>query len=72
MIDQKIQGMANLSTLSGAAIAGFGALTLTQWLAIGGFVLAFAGFVVNLWHKIATYRLQRYELRLKMTGQLPD
>lgn len=71
MIDQKIQGVANISTLSGAAIAGFGAFTLTQWLAIGGFVLALAGFGVNLWHKIATYRLARRELQLKLSGKLP-
>jgi hypothetical protein len=72
MLDQKVQGIANISTLSGAAIAGFGALTLTQWLAIGGFVLAFAGFGVNLWHKVATYRLQRRELQLKLAGKLPN
>jgi len=72
MIEQKAQGLANISTLSGAAIAGLGALTLTQWLAIGGFVLALAGFGVNLWHKIATYRLQRRELELKLSGELLD
>lgn len=72
MIDQKLQGIANISTLSGAAIAGFGALTLTQWLAIGGFVLALAGFCVNLWHKVATYRLQRRELQLRLSGKLPN
>ncbi len=53
--------MANFTTWSGAAIAGFGALTLTQWLAIGGFVLAVAGFAVNTWYKIATYRLDKLE-----------
>ena len=72
MIEQKVQGIANISTLSGAAIAGFGALTLTQWLAIGGFILALAGFGVNLWHKVATYRLQRRELQLKVAGKLPN
>ena len=72
MIEQKVQGIANISTLSGAAIAGFGALTLTQWLAIGGFILALAGFWVNLWHKVATYRLQRRELQLKVAGKLPN
>jgi hypothetical protein len=72
MLDQKVQGIANISTLSGAAIAGFGALTLTQWLAIGGFILALAGFGVNFWHKVATYRLQRRELQLKLAGKLPN
>jgi hypothetical protein len=72
MIEHKVQGIANISTLSGAAIAGFGALTLTQWLAIGGFILALAGFGVNFWHKVATYRLQRRELQLKVSGKLPN
>jgi len=53
--------MGNFTTWGGAFIAGFGALTLTQWLAIGGFVLAVAGFAVNTWHKIAMYRLARFE-----------
>lgn len=70
MIVQRAQELANISTLSGAAIAGVGAVTLTQWLAIGGFILALAGFGVNLWHKIATYRLQRRELELKLAGEL--
>lgn len=72
MIEHKVQGIANISTLSGAAIAGFGAMTLTQWLAVGGFFLALAGFGVNLWHKIATYRLARRELQLKLSGKLPS
>ena len=72
MIEQKGQGLANFSSLSGAAIAGFGALTLTQWLAIGGFVLALAGFCVNVRHKVAPYRLQQRELELKLTGDLSD
>jgi len=72
MIEQKAQGLANFSTLSGAAIAGVGALSLTQWLAIGGFILALAGFCVNVWFKVATHRLQRRELQLKLSGKLPS
>lgn len=70
-METKLQGIANISTLSGAAIAGMGALTLTQWLAIGGFVLALAGFIVNAWYKVAMFRLQRRELELKRTGEIP-
>ncbi|MVO14803.1 hypothetical protein GO984_03180 [Rhodobacteraceae bacterium CY05] len=72
MIDSKLQGLANFTTISGAAIAGVGALSLTQWLAIGGFVLALAGFGVNFWFKVATYRLQRRELQAKLAGKLPS
>jgi|GEM_PF-792009 len=69
MLEQKIQGLANISTLSGAAIAGFGALSLTQWLAVGGFILALAGFGVNVWFKIATYRLHLRELAFKQANK---
>lgn len=46
-------------TWGGALTGGVGALTLTEWMALGGFVLALLGFCVNTWHKIAMYRLER-------------
>ena len=61
---EQLNELVNTVTWSGAGIAVVGAITITQWLAIGGLVLAAAGFVVNFWHKyrmvkIAEERLDR-------------
>lgn len=50
------------TTISGAGIAVVGGLTLTQWLAIGGFALAVAGFFVNLWFKRRMAHLREREV----------
>lgn len=65
MTDDRLSSLLNWSTFSGAVMAGAGALSLAQWLAIGGFLLALAGFAVNLWHKIQMVRLRKRELRLQ-------
>lgn len=65
MADERLSSVINWSTLSGAVMAGAGALTLAQWLAIGGFALALAGFGVNLWHKIQMVRLRKREVCLQ-------
>lgn len=59
------------ATWSGAIIAGFGALTINQWLAIGGFSLAVAGFAVNVWHKTQIVKIERAKLR-KELGETDD
>ena len=53
------------TTWAGAAITGLGALTLSQWLAVGGFLLAVGGFVVNSIHKTRVRRIMERELALK-------
>ena len=50
-----VDRMINAGTWSGAFISAFGALTINQWLAIGGFCLAAAGFLVNFWFKSVSY-----------------
>jgi len=45
-----------------AFISTFGAVTLTQWLAVGGFILALAGFVVNFWHKRQIIKIEKERL----------
>lgn len=58
----RINAMTSYSTVSGAATAIFGALTLTQWLAIGGFILAVLGFGVNAWRTVMMVRLRAREV----------
>ncbi len=46
-------------TYGGAIAAGAGWLTLTEWLALGGFAIAVGGFLVNFWHKKKVIQLAR-------------
>ena len=57
--------LINASTWSGAMLAGVGAVTLSQWLAIFGAGLALAGFCVSLWHKMRIVKLREQELELQ-------
>ena len=57
--------LINASTWSGAMLAGIGAVTLSQWLAIFGAGLALAGFCVNLWHKVRMVKLHEQALELQ-------
>ncbi|MBL4795801.1 MAG: hypothetical protein JKY50_00145 [Oleispira sp.] len=54
--------MLSAATWSGAGMSVVGALTVVQWLAVGGFVLAVAGFCVNFWHKTQMIKLARERL----------
>ena len=56
--------LINASTWGGAMIAGIGAFTFSQWLAIFGAGLALAGSCVNLWHKVRIVKLREQELEL--------
>lgn len=57
--------MVTPTTWAGAFIGGFGAITVTEWMAVGGFFIALAGFCVNVWHKRAIIRIARDELEIK-------
>ena len=57
-----VDRMINAGTWSGAFISAFGALTINQWLAIGGFCLAAAGFLVNFWFKYSLLKIDRAKL----------
>lgn len=43
----------------GAAIAAVGGLALSQWLAIGGFLIALAGLFINWVYRRKHFRLER-------------
>lgn len=59
-------------TQIGGLLAVVGGLTLNQWLAIGGFLLALASFIFQAW--ISWYFKQKHyrlaELRLR--NEIPD
>ena len=58
----KVGEMLSTATWSGAGLSAVGAITVVQWLAIGGFILAAAGFCVNWWHKTQMVKLAKERL----------
>lgn len=65
MKENQISLFLSASTWSGAIASGVGALTLTEWAAIGGFLVALAGFVVNVIHKRKIIKIERERLSLE-------
>jgi len=63
--ENHISPFLSASTWTGAVASGVGAITLAEWLAIGGFLVALAGFFVNLWHKRKMVRVARERLKLE-------
>ena len=51
---------------SGAVIAGFGGLTINQYLAIGGFFLAPYGFSVNVLQKTQIVKIECVKFRKEL------
>lgn len=65
MENSAIGPMLNAVTWGGAVVAGAGALTLADWMAVSGVFLALLGLVVNWWHKRALVRIARERLELE-------
>ena len=64
MKDQILEQSQNLSWV-GATIGVVGGITLTEILAIGGFVLALFGAGVNFWHKYNLVNLERKRFEME-------
>ncbi len=64
----RVSEMLSAATWSGAGLSAIGAVTLMQWLAVGGFLLACAGFGVNLWHKRKMINLAERRLELDISN----
>lgn len=56
-IQEKVQGVTNITATSGALVSGAGALTLNEWLAIGGFTVAFLSFLINWYYQHKRFKL---------------
>ncbi len=50
---------ANYGTWVGAVLAATGGLTLTDWLALGGFTIAVLGFLINWYYRHQMYVMAR-------------
>ena len=61
---------ATFTTISGAAISGVGAFTLSEWLALAGFILAVLGFIVNWYYRRKNYQLERRKVELQFNTKL--
>ena len=50
----------------GGALGGFlGTLTVTEWMTVGGFIVAFLSFLVNWWHKRRLIKIEEYKAGIK-------
>jgi len=56
MIEQKTQHMV---TQTGAAVAVAGGLTLNEWLAVGGLLVAVISAIYNVWHTSQLRKIAR-------------
>jgi len=65
MTQDQLSTTSNATTWTGALGAGIGAVTVTQWLAIGGFAIAVIGLILNQVHNAKMRAMRREELELK-------
>lgn len=72
MTQDQIHDGLNTTMWTGASAAILGGVTLTEWLAIAGFLLALAGFVVNVWHKRQMVHLAREKLEMDRARKETD
>lgn len=59
---EKVQAATSVATPTGAGVAGVGALTFNEWLALGGFLLALGGFVINWYYQHKRYELMKQDI----------
>jgi len=64
MKDQILEQSQNLSWV-GATVGVVGGITLTEWMALGGFILALIGAAVNFWHKYSLVQLERKRFEIE-------
>lgn len=58
-IQEKVQGVTNLTGPTGGGITAYGAFTLNEWLTIAGFLLALGSFLINWYYQHKRYELER-------------
>lgn len=58
-VQEKVQAVTSVTTPSGAVVAGTGAYTLNEWLALLGFALALGSFLINWYYQHKRYELER-------------
>ena len=62
-VQEKVTTVTNVVTPSGAMTAGVSYLTLNQWLAVGGFVIALASFLINWYYQEKRFQLEKEQLK---------
>ncbi|MGH1371145.1 MAG: HP1 family phage holin [Cellvibrionaceae bacterium] len=58
MENQLVERIASNSAYATSAVAMTAGMSVNEWLALGGFLLGFATFVVNWVYKHRSYQLQ--------------
>ena len=66
---QHNEAITKLGVFSGTAASLFGAITLTEMLAIGGFVVAVLSLVLNFWYKKQLIKLEYKKMEMSEGGE---
>ena len=56
-VQTKVQAVTNFTAPTGGTVAILGGITLNEWLAIGGFILALGSFIINWYYQDKRFRL---------------
>ena len=56
-VQTKVQAVTNFTAPTGGTVAILGGVTLNEWLAIGGFILALGSFIINWYYQDKRFRL---------------
>ena len=56
-VQTKVQAVTNVTAPTGGSVAILGSVTLNEWLAIGGFILALGSFVINWYYQDKRFKL---------------
>ena len=62
-MSERVNHLVTAATWGGASISAVGAVTLVQWMALGGFILAVCGFIFNVWFKTQLLKIEKEKLK---------
>ena len=65
MKNDTIHNVLNVVVWGGAIGGALAGLTIAEWMAIGGFFIALASFLVNWWHKRRMIKIEEFKAGMK-------
>ena len=69
MDDRQLSAATNILTYGGAGGAVAGYLTVTEWAAVVGAIVAVVGMVATVWHKVRMVQIEQQRLEMDRAAQ---